>query len=88
VGHQIIKQPNGAYAVFSSYNDTWLLADATREDLVEYYVKKAADEARRNVERTIDLVDSNPRKAYFQFTMTFEEANAKSIVNGGWDLTT
>jgi hypothetical protein len=88
VGHQIIKQPGkDTYAVFSSIVDSWILYDATREDLLEYYAERAAKDARDDASRTIDLVDENPRKAYCQFTLSFEEANAMSIEHGGDDLT-
>lgn len=33
--------------------------------------------------RTLDLVDENPREAYFQFATTFAEANAQSKASGG-----
>jgi hypothetical protein len=88
VGHQIIKQPGkDTYAVFSSIVDSWILYDATREDLLDYYAKRAAEDARRNTAEKLDLVDEDPRKAYYQFAMTFEEANALSIEHGGEDLT-
>lgn len=86
MGHQIIRQPDGLYAVFSSFTDTWIISDATREDLIGYYAERAARDARESAGRTIDLVDEDPRKAYCQFTMTFEEANAESVEHGGEDL--
>ena len=86
MGHQIIKQPDGLYAVFSSFTDTWIMSGATREELLDYYAGKAAEDARRGAANTIDLVDENPRRVYYQFTMTFEEANAESVEHGGEDL--
>jgi hypothetical protein len=86
MGHQIIKQPDGLYAVFSSFTDTWILNDATRQDIIDYNVGKAREDAERNTARILDAVDVDPRKAYYQFTMTFEEANAESVEHGGEDL--
>jgi hypothetical protein len=100
MGHQIIKQPDGLYAVFSSVVDSWILYDATREDLIGYYAEKAYEDAKRYREdaeryredaergtaRLLDAIEENPRKAYCQFTMTFEEANAMSVKHGGEDL--
>jgi hypothetical protein len=83
VGHQVIKQPDGLYAIFSSYTDTWIVYDATRQDVIDYYVEKAAKEAREGTARLLDDVDEDPRKAYFQFAMTFAEANAESKASGG-----
>lgn len=86
MGHQIIKQPDGLYAIFSSFTDTWIVYDATRQDVIDYYAEKAAKDARESAGRTLDLIDENPRRAYYQFTMTFEEANAESVEHGGEDL--
>jgi hypothetical protein len=86
MGHQIIKQPDGLYAVFSSVVDSWILYDATRQDIIGYYVEKAKEDAEDRTTRTLDLVDEDPRRAYYQFAMTFEEANAESVEHGGEDL--
>lgn len=88
MGHQIIKQPGkDTYAVFSSFSDQWIVWNATREDLLDYYAEKAAQDARRNTAETIALVEEDPRKAYYQFRLYFEEANRESIEHGGPDLT-
>jgi hypothetical protein len=83
MGHQIIKEPGkDTYAVFSSFTDQWILWNASRDELLDYYADRAAKEARRTTARVLDLVDEDPRKAYYQFAMTFEEANAKSAECG------
>ncbi len=88
MGHQIIKEPGkDTYAVFSSFTDTWILSNATRDDLLGYYAEKAARDARRHTAETLDAVDEDPRKAYYQFAMSFEKANQASIEHGGLDLT-
>lgn len=92
MGHQIIKQPPGMYAnpyyaVFSSFSDQWIVWNVTREELLDYYAKKAAEDARRHTAEIIDAVNEDPRKAYYQFAMSFEEANAESVERGGPDLT-
>jgi hypothetical protein len=83
MGHQVIKQPDGLYAIFSSFSDTWIVYDAPRQEVIDYYAEKAAREARESTARLLDDVDENPRKAYCQFAMTFAEANAKSKAHGG-----
>jgi hypothetical protein len=88
MGHQIIRQPDGKLAVFSSVVDSWIIMDATPEDLGDYYAEKAAEDARRDVARVLEHVLSGElRKAYFQFVMTFDEANQGSREHGGewWD---
>jgi hypothetical protein len=82
-----MKQPGGdLYAVFSEGTGTWILFNATREDIITYYADRAAADARESATRLLARIDANPRRAYYQFTMTFAEANAESIDGGGKDL--
>jgi hypothetical protein len=77
VGHQIVKQPDGRLAIFSVGTNSWLVWDATPEEIVEYYAERAADSARDSARRTVQhVMDDEPRKAYYQFTETFEHLNA------------
>ena len=88
MGHQIIRQPDGKLAVFSSVVDSWVLMDATAEDLGDYYAEKAAADARRDVARIAEhVLAGEPRQVYCQFAMTFDEANQDSREHGGewWD---
>lgn len=84
MGHQIIQAPDGTLAVFSSNSGTWMLYNLSPEALLDYYVEKAAEEARQRTQRVLDLVLAcKPREVYYQFTMTFGEATAKSKYRGG-----
>jgi hypothetical protein len=84
MGHQIIRQPDGLLAIFSSFTDTWIVNDATPEDVADYYAEQAAREARRSVERILGhVLAGEPSKAYYQFALSFDEANAMSGEHGG-----
>jgi len=83
MGHQIIRQPDGKLAVFSSIVDAWILMDATPADLEDYYAEKAAEDARQRTRKVLEhVLAGEPRKAYYQFAMTFDEANDKSRETG------
>jgi hypothetical protein len=87
MGQQVIKQPDGLYAIFSSITDTWIVYDATRKEISNYFARQAADDARHQVDRIFARLDTNPAAAaYYQFTLTFEEANAMSVEHDGEDL--
>lgn len=76
MGHQVIKQPNGQFAVFDSGGDEWIFADATEEELLEYYEQRAAERARKDTMRILEAVKADePHRVYYQFAMTFKEAN-------------
>jgi hypothetical protein len=82
VGRQVIKQPDGLYAVFSSGTDRWVAAGLTRDQYIEWRVEQAAKEARADAARLLDDVDAG--LVYSGYT--FGEANALSAEHGGTDL--
>lgn len=77
MGRQVIKQPDGRLAIWSSNSDTWVVVDAEPEEVVDYFVQHAARDARRSAEATVAaVVEDRPRDVYYQFAMSFEEAEA------------
>ena len=46
MGRQIVKQPNGKFCIFSTYVDSVIAYDLTSEDVVDFYVEAAAEEAK------------------------------------------
>jgi hypothetical protein len=84
MGNQIIKQPDGHYAIFSTITNTIHFWDATADEIVEYFAEQAAKRAREDTRRVLDHVAAGePRKAYFQFAMTWDEALRKDQEHGG-----
>jgi len=75
VGYQVIKQPDDRLCVWSTFTDSIIITDATREEMIDWFVERAAAEARRQAERIVDLVIAGkPREAYHQFAMTYAKA--------------
>lgn len=84
MGQQIIKQPNGKLSVFSSITDTFIVVDATPEELVEWRAVEAAERAREQTRRELDKVlAGDSRGVYFQFARTWEEAALLDREHGG-----
>lgn len=84
MGQQIIRQPDGNLAVFSSITETFTVVDATPEEIVEWRAKEAAEQARERTLRELDKVlAGDSRGAYFQFAMTWEEAAESDREHGG-----
>lgn len=82
--HQVIAQPDGKLAVFSTVVDAWVLYDATPETLANYYAKEAAQQARERAMAIAEVVlDGRARDRYHQFTMAFEEADEISRKSTG-----
>lgn len=84
MGQQIIKQPDGKLAVFSNNTDTFIVVDATPEELVEWRAEEAAEAARERTRTELEKVlAGDSRAAYFQFAMTWEEAAELNREHGG-----
>lgn len=70
---QIIKQPNGKYALWSSVVDNFVMYDATEQDIIDEFVDRERERVQRNVQEILDKIKAG-EKAYYQFTMSFDEA--------------
>ncbi|MCX4826316.1 hypothetical protein OG883_45880 [Streptomyces sp. NBC_01142] len=75
MGHQIIEQPDGLLAVFSSVVGSFVVTDATPEELIDWYAEEAAREARERTKRLLDRVAVGGQVAYGQHALTWEEAS-------------
>jgi hypothetical protein len=76
MGQQIIRQPDGKLAVFSSVVDAFIVVDATPEEILEWRAEEAAQEARRRTQRELDKVlAGDPGAVYFRGALTWEEAS-------------
>ena len=94
MGHQIIKQPDGNYALFSSIVDDFVLIDAEPQDIIDECVSKYRLDMEKKVAETIAALERG-EKPYYQFTMSFDEAvktiklihgkNHKSVVKTAKD---
>ena len=73
MSEQIIKQPDGQYAVWSTVVDAFILIDATAQDIVDYRVDEYRQQQTKQVDRIINALNAGDRP-YYQFTMTFDEA--------------
>lgn len=84
MGQQIIKQPDGKLAVFSSIVDAFIVVDATAEEILDWRAEEAAAKERERTQRELDAVlAGDPRRVYFQFVRTWEEASHLDREHGG-----
>jgi hypothetical protein len=74
VSEQIIRQPDGRLAVFSSVVEAFVVVDATPDELIDYRAEEAALKARERTRAEIEKVLSGETRPYHQFTLTWEEA--------------
>jgi len=58
MGHILIKQNNGNYCIYSSCVDCTVGYDATKEELINFYLEEAKERVERDVERMMDNADN------------------------------
>lgn len=73
MGHQIIKQPNGQFSVWSTVVDNLIILDATPEEIIEYYCAREREEITQRVHDKVEQLNKG-ESPYGQFTMDWEEA--------------
>ncbi|UUV32147.1 hypothetical protein NQK81_01480 [Amycolatopsis roodepoortensis] len=76
MGQQIIRQPDGKFAIFSSTSDVGciIVYDADADEIVEWFAEQAAKSARVQATRALEHVAAGePDKTYHQFALTWEE---------------
>ena len=79
MGSQIIKQPSGKYAVWSSIVDSFIWYDGTREEIKNAYVYDGHGGSKEDIEQHVDKVINaldEGGKPYYQFTQSWDEALA------------
>jgi len=72
MGRQIVKQPDGKYAIFSTTTDSFKATDLTEEQLRKCLIEYEMESAKRRIDNEINNVKYR-KKPYFQFTMTYEQ---------------
>ena len=79
---QVVRQPDGRYAVWSSVTDDFVAVNLEAADVIEATAQSAAEEVRQEMTRIIGVLEKGG-KPYFQFTKTFEECVETTLANHG-----
>lgn len=75
MGQQVIKQPDGLYAIFDTGSGMIEVWNATRDEIIQEFMDAAATRAREQAERVLHAIDSGvPSAVYRQGTLTWEQA--------------
>lgn len=82
--YQVIKQPSGRLAIFSTYTDNIIMWDATSGEVIGFFVDLAVQDTTKRVERIVDRVLADDARAvYYQFAKTWEKALEMDREHGG-----
>lgn len=72
MGHQIIRQPNGKYCLYSSNVDNIVYYNLLKDDIKAIWQQQSNNQLSDKVDQIIEDLEEN-KKPYYQFTMSFEE---------------
>ena len=73
MSHQIIRQPNGEYAIFSTILDDFILTNVSPQKIVNFYVEDCRKTKNYEVARVIVSLNKG-EEPYAQFTLSYQEA--------------
>ena len=76
MGRQIIKKPDGTYAIWSTITDDFLFNGITIEYWIAYRKREAAEEVEKDIREIAEEL-ARGGKPYLQFTISYEEAIAQ-----------
>lgn len=69
---QILKQPNGKYALWTSVVDDFIAYDCTRQEIIRLYARRAASRAREDIKYILESIDKG-EKPYGEFTESWKQ---------------
>ena len=73
MGRQIFKQPNGYWAEYSTISDSFVIWDATKQELIDIAVKEASEDINRRYNKIFQKVE-NGVDATFGMGLSWHEA--------------
>lgn len=71
MSHEIIKQPNGLFAVWSTIIDDFVMVDATPEDIINDEVEMAREKSTKEINEIVSALNT---KGSFMHFRSWEEA--------------
>lgn len=74
---QIIIQPDGRLAVWSTITEDLILYDATEDEVISWFGKIAQVDAEARATEIIEKLRAG-KKSYYQFTKTWDEVSDTS----------
>jgi len=75
MGRNIIKQPNGLYAQWSTIVDDLITWNMTKEELIQWRIDEAAEGIREDVEIYIKSIELNTPK--YSWWKTWDDVSGK-----------
>lgn len=72
MARQIIKQPNGKLAIWSSIVDNFIITDATPEEYIQFRIAEESERVRKDITEIVDKLEAGTKIGYYN--LSWEEA--------------
>jgi len=82
MAHEIHKQPNGRYCIFSSVVDNIVFYDATKEDLIDFYSERERELITKRINETTEKLDKGKKVSFWSCENLGEVLKAVRSVHG------
>lgn len=73
MANQIIRQPNGLYAVWSTCVESFTMVDCTPQEIIDDWAEREREQIAKRINEVVQSLATGG-KPYMQFTQTFDEA--------------
>lgn len=75
MSRQIIKKPDGKYAIWSTIVDDFIIDDTSKKELKNFLFVEMVKRHKKELNEILKHIDAGePQKVYYQFAMTYDEA--------------
>jgi len=68
MGRQIIKQPNGKLAVWSSIVDNFIITDSTAEEYIHFRIEEESQRIRKDITEIVEKLEAGTKIGYYDLT--------------------
>ncbi len=86
MSYQIVPQPNGRYAIFSTGCDQFHALNLTEEQVVADFVERAVESTRRECAETFARIKAGPPPHYWSWAEAVETHRANVEPHGDEDF--
>ena len=68
MARQIIRQPNGKFAIWSTIIDNFIMWDATEEEYIAFRIEEETERIKVEIPEIIKKLNSGERVGYYDYT--------------------
>jgi len=68
MARQIIKQPNGKFAIWSSIVDNFIMTDATPEEYIQFRIEEESNRIKKDITEIVEKLEAGTKIGYYDLS--------------------